>query len=79
MTHLVVIEGIKAGITLISPENTSFPGKIRSRIAKPKERLGKHSQTSATPKAPRLLIPQQRERTGTVKRQDTSYAGKVRK
>ena len=34
--------------------------------------LGKHSQTSATPKAPRLLIPlkQQRERTGTVKRQD---------
>lgn len=34
--------------------------------------LGKHSQTSARPKAPRLLIPlkQQRERTGTVKRQD---------
>lgn len=34
--------------------------------------LGKHSQTSATPKAPRLLIPlkEQRDRTGTVKRQD---------
>lgn len=44
-----------------------LPGKIRSRIAF--VWLGKHSQTSATPKAPRLLIPlkQQIDRTGAVK------------